>query len=91
MGPGADAVVVTGLGCVSPLGSDVAASWQALLAGRSGARALPADFDPRLAVRIAAPVADPVDAGEIPPKELRRLDRAVLLALAAARAPSSKR
>jgi 3-oxoacyl-[acyl-carrier-protein] synthase II len=83
--PGADAVVVTGLGCVSPLGGSVAASWQALLAGRSGARALPADFDPRLAVRIAAPVADPVDPGDLPPKELRRLDRAVLLALAAAR------
>jgi 3-oxoacyl-[acyl-carrier-protein] synthase II len=82
---GDDAVVVTGLGCVSPLGVDVASSWGALLAGRSGVARLPDDFDPRVPVRIAARVPGPVDAGDVPPKELRRLDRAILLALAAAR------
>jgi 3-oxoacyl-[acyl-carrier-protein] synthase II len=80
-----DAVVVTGLGCVSPLGNDAAATWQATLAGSSGVSRLPDDFDPRIPVRIAASVRDPVDPGDIPPKELRRLDRAILLALAAAR------
>jgi 3-oxoacyl-[acyl-carrier-protein] synthase II len=80
-----DAVVVTGLGCVSPLGVDVATSWEALLAGRSGVARLPDDFDPRVPVRIAAQVKGAVDAGDVPPKELRRLDRAILLALAAAR------
>ncbi|MEY4295581.1 MAG: hypothetical protein RLY82_1269, partial [Pseudomonadota bacterium] len=29
-------VVVTGLGCVSPVGNTVEASWAALLAGKSG-------------------------------------------------------
>ncbi len=78
-------VVVTGLGCVSPLGNDVSSTWQAAAAGRSGVGRLPDDFDPRLPVRIAARVKDPVDPGELPAKELRRLDRAILLALAAAR------
>jgi len=81
----ADGIVVTGLGCVSPLGTDAASTWQALLAGRSGVARLPADFDPRLPVQIAGRVPGPVDPGELPAKELRRLDRAILLALAAAR------
>jgi 3-oxoacyl-[acyl-carrier-protein] synthase II len=83
--PGPDGVVVTGLGCVSPLGTDVASTWQAVLAGRSGVARLPEDFDPRLPVQIAARVPGPVDPGALPAKELRRLDRAILLALAAAR------
>jgi 3-oxoacyl-[acyl-carrier-protein] synthase II len=84
-GARADGVVVTGLGCASPLGIDAASTWQALLAGRSGVARLPADFDPRLPVQIAARVPGAVDPGELPGKELRRLDRAILLALAAAR------
>jgi 3-oxoacyl-[acyl-carrier-protein] synthase II len=84
-GARADGVVVTGLGCVSPLGVDAASTWQALLAGRCGVARLPADFDARLPVQIAARVPGPVDPGELPAKELRRLDRAILLALAAAR------
>jgi len=78
-------VVVTGLGCVSPLGSGAEASWRAVVAGESGVARLPEDFDPRLAVRIAARVTGPVDPGDLPAKELRRLDRTILLALAAAR------
>jgi 3-oxoacyl-[acyl-carrier-protein] synthase II len=80
-----DEVVVTGLGCVSPLGVGVDRTWQAALAGASGVSRLPEDFEPRLAVQIAARVAGEVDPGDIPPKELRRLDRVILLALAAAR------
>ena len=33
-------VVVTGLGAVTPLGNDVESSWNALLAGESGAAAI---------------------------------------------------
>ena len=43
-------VVVTGLGVTSPLGGDVAATWEALLAGRSGAGTLPADWSKELPV-----------------------------------------
>jgi 3-oxoacyl-[acyl-carrier-protein] synthase II len=78
-------VVVTGLGCVSPLGTDVRSTWQAVLDGRSGVTRLPEDFEPRSPVQIAARVTGAVDAGELPAKELRRLDRTILLALAAAR------
>jgi 3-oxoacyl-[acyl-carrier-protein] synthase II len=81
----ADGVVVTGLGCVSPLGTSAQTTWQAAVAGESGVTRLPEDFDPRLPVQIAAQVRGPIDPGELPPKELRRLDRVILLALAAAR------
>jgi len=79
------AVVVTGIGCVTPLGVDAATTWQALVSAQSGVTRLPEDFDPRLPVQIAARLPGPVDAGDLPPKELRRLDRTILLALAAAR------
>jgi 3-oxoacyl-[acyl-carrier-protein] synthase II len=80
-----DSVVVTGLGCVSPLGVDAASTWQGVISSRSGVTRLPEDFEPRLPVRIAARVPGPIDVGDLPPKELRRLDRTILLALAAAR------
>ena len=37
MGTDRTRVVVTGLGAITPVGADVASTWQALLAGRSGA------------------------------------------------------
>ncbi|GAA3371069.1 beta-ketoacyl-[acyl-carrier-protein] synthase family protein [Streptomyces sannanensis] len=77
-------VVVTGIGATTPLGGDSASTWEGLVAGRSGARALE---DPRFAdlpVRIAAPVA--VDPGEVLPRPLaRKLDRSAQFALIAAR------
>lgn len=77
-------VVVTGLGCVTPLGLDVASSWKAALAGTCGIVSMP-ECDDRLPSRIAAPVAGELDVGDLHPKERRRYDRAILLALAAAR------
>ena len=78
-------VVVTGLGCVTPLGVDVASTWNAAIAGRCGVGQL-TRFDPSgFPVRFAAECADVFDFGELPRKEVRRLDRYVLLALAAAR------
>ncbi len=78
-------VVVTGLGCVTPLGLDVASSWDALVAGRGGVRSVAAFREADLPVWIAAPVEGDVDPGEMAQKERRRLDRVILLALAAAR------
>ncbi len=77
-------VVVTGLGSVTPLGPNAASSWTAALEGTCGIRTLP-EADARLAARIGAPVAGELDLGELNPKERRRYDRAILLALAAAR------
>ena len=78
-------VVVTGLGATTPLGGNVADTWESLLAGRSGARKLPADWSPvPLPVQIAAPAAvDPATALER--VQARRLDRCEQLALVAAR------
>lgn len=77
-------VVITGMGCVTPLGSDVESTWTAAAAGQSGVVRLPDELDERLEVRIGAPTAAEVDVGEVSPKELRRMDRSVILALAAA-------
>jgi 3-oxoacyl-[acyl-carrier-protein] synthase II len=78
-------VVVTGLGATTPLGGDVASTWESLLAGRSGARKLPAGWAPvPLPVQIAAPAA--VDPATVLDRvQARRLDRCEQLAIVAAR------
>ncbi|MEV0400791.1 beta-ketoacyl-ACP synthase II [Actinoallomurus sp. NPDC050550] len=77
-------VVVTGLGATTPLGGDVASTWSALLAGRSGVKRLTAEWAESLSVRIAAPIA--VEPSEVLPRHrLRRLDRCQQFALIAAR------
>ncbi|MGI5129215.1 beta-ketoacyl-[acyl-carrier-protein] synthase family protein [Pseudonocardia sp. CA-107938] len=81
-------VVVTGLGATTPLGGDVASTWEAVLAGRSGVRRIDDDFDfitkYDLPVKIAAPLAvAPTDV--IPRVQARRLDRCEQVALVAAR------
>lgn len=77
-------IVVTGLGATSPVGGDVATTWQALLAGRSGARSLTEEWASELPVRFAARVA--VDPSEVIDRvQARRLDRTQQLALIATR------
>ncbi|MEV5379888.1 beta-ketoacyl-[acyl-carrier-protein] synthase family protein [Streptomyces nondiastaticus] len=84
MRAGTDEVVVTGLGATTPLGGDAAATWAALLAGRSGARALTEEWAAGLPARVAATAAvDP--AGVLGRTEARRLDRAGRFALVALR------
>jgi 3-oxoacyl-[acyl-carrier-protein] synthase II len=76
-------VVVTGLGATSPLGGDVATTWDGMLAGRSGARPLEQDWAEQLPVRIAATIAvEPLDVLER--VKARRLDRSGQFALTAA-------
>jgi 3-oxoacyl-[acyl-carrier-protein] synthase II len=79
-------VVVTGLGATTPLGGDVASTWEALLAGKSGVSRIEADWVDRyeLPVRIAAQLA--VDPSEVLKRvEARRLDRCEQVAIIAAR------
>ncbi len=77
-------VAITGLGAVTPLGLDVASTWDAAVAGRSGV-AFIESFDPSgYPVRIAAEVKGFDATSLVPPKEARRMDRNVLLAVAAA-------
>ncbi|RSM68839.1 beta-ketoacyl-[acyl-carrier-protein] synthase II [Actinoplanes sp. ATCC 53533] len=76
-------VVVTGLGATTPLGGDVASTWDAMLAGRSGVSALTQEWAAQLPVRIAAQLA--VEPSEIIDRvKLRRLDRSEAIALIAA-------
>jgi 3-oxoacyl-[acyl-carrier-protein] synthase II len=78
-------VVVSGLGCVTPLGTDAASTWDALLRGVSGVGPLEGPEFAALPTRIAAAVRGEVDPGDVDFKERRRLDRVILFALAAAR------
>src|SRR5438552_9548373 len=76
-------VVVTGLGATTPLGGDVASTWEAMVAGRSGVGTLTQDWAEQLPVRIAAQMkVDP--AGVIERVKMRRLDRSEAAALIAA-------
>jgi 3-oxoacyl-[acyl-carrier-protein] synthase II len=77
-------VAVTGLGAVTPIGNDAKATWRAALAGESGIDFIKSFDASGFPVRIAAEVKDFDPTGLVSPKETRRLDRNVLLALAAA-------
>jgi 3-oxoacyl-[acyl-carrier-protein] synthase II len=77
-------VAVTGLGAVTPLGNDWRSTWDAAVAGRSGIDFIGAFDASEYPVRIAAEVKDFDPAAVVGPKEARRLDRYVVLSLAAA-------
>src|SRR5471032_3142109 len=78
-------VVVTGLGMVSPIGNSVEDSWEALLAGRSGAGPI-SQFDASdFATRFACEVIDLKVNDYVDQKASRRMDRCTHLVLAAAR------
>jgi 3-oxoacyl-[acyl-carrier-protein] synthase II len=77
-------VVVTGLGATTPLGGDVASTWSALLAGKSGVSTIEAEWRELLPVEIAAVAA--VDPSELIDRiEARKLDRSQQFALIASR------
>ena len=78
-------VAVTGLGAVTPLGNDVPTMWEAALEGRSGIDWIRSFDASEFPVRIAAEVKDFDATTAASPKEVRKLDRNVLLALGAAR------
>ncbi len=77
-------VVVTGLGCRTPLGEDVRGTWTAAIAGVCGVGPITLFDATDHPVRIAAEVRGAIEIPDLPPKEARRLDRFILLALAAA-------
>ncbi|MGH3664398.1 MAG: beta-ketoacyl-ACP synthase II [Micromonosporaceae bacterium] len=77
-------VVVTGLGATTPLGGDVAATWDALIAGRSGVTSLTEEWAESLPVRIAGRLAEE-PSSKIERVKARRLDRSEQVALIAAR------
>lgn len=77
--------VITGLGCVTPIGQSVSDFWAALTAGQSGVRRITL-FDPSdLDCQIAAEVKDWDPAKFMDPKAARRAARFSQFAVAAAR------
>ncbi len=77
-------VVITGLGCVSPLGNDVATTWERLINGDSGAGQI-TQFDPSdHKCQIAAEVKDFDGSLLFGRREARRMDRYTQFTLAAA-------
>jgi 3-oxoacyl-[acyl-carrier-protein] synthase II len=77
-------VVVTGLGCVSPVGNSVADSWANLLAGKSGIDLVTSFDTGALSVKFAGEVKGFNVADYMPEKEARHMDRFIHLGLAAA-------
>ena len=76
-------VVVTGLGIVSPLGNDLATSWDGIVNGRSGIGPI-THFDPSaFATRIAGEVKDFDPATWIAPKDIKKMDPFVHYGVAA--------
>jgi 3-oxoacyl-[acyl-carrier-protein] synthase II len=77
-------VVVTGLGCVSPVGNTVDQSWANLLAGVSGIDFITQFDAANFACKFAGEVKGFNIADYIPEKEARHMDRFIHLGLAAA-------
>jgi 3-oxoacyl-[acyl-carrier-protein] synthase II len=78
-------VVITGLGMLTPLGNDVAATWRSLLAGESGAGPI-TQFDARdYPITFACEVKDFEPGQYMEHKQARRMDRFAQLVIAAAR------
>jgi beta-ketoacyl-acyl-carrier-protein synthase II len=78
-------VVVTGLGAVTPLGLDARSTWEAALAGTSGVGFIESFDATGFPVRIASEVWGFDASAVVGPKDGRRLERNVVLAVAAAR------
>ncbi len=77
-------VVVTGMGAITPVGNDVAATWQALLAGKSGAGPITKFDATNFAVRFACEVKGFDPLLYMDRKEAKRADPFTQYALAAA-------
>lgn len=77
-------VVITGMGVVSPVGNDVNTFWNSLCSGKSGIDRITTFDTSEYSCKIAGEVKD-IDFGNyVDPKEVKRTDRTILLAVAAA-------
>jgi 3-oxoacyl-[acyl-carrier-protein] synthase II len=78
-------VVITGMGTVIALGSDVGTTWEGMVAGRSGIATI-TQFDPsRVTSKIAGEVKDFDPSAILDRKDIRRTDRYIQFALVCSR------
>src|SRR5258705_3688637 len=75
-------VVVTGLGCISPLGNNMLDTWEAMVAGKSGAAPITLFDASQHKTRFACEVKGFDGAAVLGGKEVRRMDRFTQLAVA---------
>jgi len=77
-------VVITGIGCISPLGLDIATTWQNLIAGKSGIDNITLFDAANYKTRFAGEVKGFDPTNYIGRKEARRMDRFAQLSVSAA-------
>ena len=80
-------VVVTGLGCISPLGNSVASTWAGILAGKSGVNRIELFDAEKFTTKFAAQVKDFNPADYMNPKDTKKMDGFIQYGYAAAVAP----
>ena len=78
-------VVITGMGCVTPIGIGREVFWNALIKGESGVRRIESFDVSNSPVKIAAQIPDFDWEAQLNPKDRKHVPRTVPLALAAAR------
>ena len=76
-------VVVTGLGCISPVGLDVTSTWEGLVSGKNGVGPVTHFDASEIATQIAAEANGFDPENRLAAKEARRMDRFIQLGLCA--------
>ncbi|MEP6649058.1 MAG: beta-ketoacyl-ACP synthase II [Lapillicoccus sp.] len=80
-------IVVTGLGATTPLGGSITDTWEGILAGRSGARTIDADWVTKYELPVTFAAQIKVPPSEVLARhEIKRLDPSSQYALIASRA-----
>ena len=76
-------VVITGMGVISPVGNTASDAWVTILSGKSGITPITRFDASALASQIAGEVKGFDPAAYIEPKEIKKMDRFIHLAIAA--------
>ena len=77
-------IVVTGLGCISPVGNDIPSAWDSIVNGRSGIGPLTEVDAEKFSCRIAGEIRDFDVSKYIAPKDARKSDPFIHYGIAAA-------
>lgn len=76
-------VVITGVGMITPVGLDTEASWEGLINGKSGIGPITQFDDKTIPTQIAGEIHGFEPEKYIEPKEIKKMDRFIHLAIAA--------
>src|ERR1017187_7174429 len=78
-------IVITGIGCLTPIGNNLQDFWQALLAGKNGIERITQFDSSELTTHIAGEVKNFNPEDFIPKKDAKRMDRVIQFSVAAAK------